>query len=79
MIVEFERALPLDTVQRAIENLRSCDPGTLLPTVTHEARQGLKFSDCLPPELALHSLAVRTQDHVAVERVLGSRVRLIST
>ena len=62
LVIEFERALPLDAVQRAIEDLRSCDPGTLLPAVTHEALEGLKFSDCLPPELGIHVLAMRTQD-----------------
>ena len=31
LAIEFERALPLDVLQQAIEELRSRDPGTLLP------------------------------------------------
>lgn len=78
LVIEFERALPLDTMQRAIENLRSCAPGTLLPVVDPQALDGLKFSDCLPPELGIHALAMRTRDLVAVEHVLGAQVRLVS-
>ena len=54
LFIEFERALPLDTVQRAIDQLRSCDLQTLLPTVDPAALEGLKFSDCLPPGLGVH-------------------------
>jgi ATP-dependent Lhr-like helicase len=78
LVIEFERALPLEAVERAIESLRSCDPATLLPTVDPQALEGLKFSDCLPPGVGLHLLAMRTRDPVAVEHVLGTRVRLVS-
>jgi len=49
-----------------------------LPAVDPQALEGLKFTDCLPRGLGLHSLAMRTRDPVAVEHVLGARVRLVS-
>jgi ATP-dependent Lhr-like helicase len=79
LAIEFERALPLDAVRRAIEELRSLDPATLLPDVSPVALQGMKFSDCLPATLAVHVLGVRAQDLAAVEHTLRSRVRLVSS
>jgi ATP-dependent Lhr-like helicase len=78
LTIEFERALPLDAVQRAIEELRSRDAATLLPEVSQEALEGMKFSKCLPPALAVHVLGVRTRDPTAVEHVLEMPVRLVS-
>ena len=77
LMIEFERALPLEAVERAIEALRSCDSGELLPMVDPQALEGLKFSDCLPPELGIHVLAVRARDRVAVERILGTQARSV--
>ncbi len=79
LAIEFERALPLDGVQRAIEELRSGDPGMLLPEVSAEALEGMKFSECLPPALAVHVLGMRNRDRIAVEHVLRTPVRLVSS
>ena len=79
LAIEFERALPLEVVQRAIEELRSGDPGTLLPEVSPEALEGMKFSECLPPALAVHVLGMRNRDPMAVEHVLRTPVRLVSS
>lgn len=78
LVIEFERALPLEAVERAIEGLRSCETAELLPVVDPQALEGLKFSDCLPQELGIHLLAMRTQDQIAVDRVLRSHLRLVS-
>lgn len=77
--IEFERALPLDTVQQAVEELRSRNPDTLLPTVSPDALKGLKFSDCLPSQLAVHVLGTRARDRMAIEHVLDRPVRLVSS
>jgi hypothetical protein len=77
--IEFERALPLDTVQQAVEELRSRNPDTLLPTVSPDALEGLKFSDCLPSQLAVHILGTRARDWMAIEHVLDRPVRLVSS
>ena len=69
LMIEFERA---------IEALWSCDHDELLPMVDPLALEGLKFSDCLPPELGIHVLAVRARDRVAVDHIFGTRVRVVS-
>ena len=78
-MIEFARALPLAAVEGAIESLRSCDPGELLPAIDPQALEGLKFSACLPQELGIHLLAIRARDPAAVEHVLGNQVRLVSS
>jgi ATP-dependent helicase Lhr and Lhr-like helicase len=78
LAIEFGRALPLDTVHRAIDELRGRDPSTLLPEVNVDALEGMKFSACLPPALAVHVLGMRSRDPMAVEHVLGAPVRLVS-
>jgi ATP-dependent Lhr-like helicase len=78
LMIEFERALPLKTVQQAIVELGSRDPGTLLPAVSPEALEGMKFSACLPPALGVHVLGVRNRDPMAVEHALQAPLRLVS-
>ena len=77
--IEFERALPLEAVREAVEELGVRDPGTLLPAVSPEALEGMKFSDCLPPALAVHVLGMRNRDPAAVKYVLGMPIRLVSS
>jgi ATP-dependent Lhr-like helicase len=78
LAIEFERAIPLDAVQRATEELRCHDPGSLLPAVSPEALEGMKFSECLPQALAEHVLEMRGRDPLAVQHVLGATVRFVS-
>jgi hypothetical protein len=54
------------------------DSGTLLPAVSPEAMEGMKFADCLPPALAVHVLRMRNRDPMALEHVLRTPVRLVS-
>ena len=65
-------------MRQAVEELGAREPGTLLPAVSPEALEGMKFSDCLPPALAVHVLGMRNRDPMAVEHVLAARVRLVS-
>jgi len=76
--IEFDQPPAPDALQLAVEQLRSCDPGTLLPKVNHEALEAMKFSDCLPQPLALHVLGMRRRDPMAVEHVLKASVRFVS-
>ena len=73
--IEFDRPLPPDAAQQAIDELRSREPRTLRPEVTPEAVEGLKFSECLPTAIALHALATRRRDPIALNEVLQARVR----
>lgn len=79
LTIEFEQVVPLEAVQRAVEELQPRDPATLLPNVSPAALDGMKFSDCLPPALAIHMLGMRTRDPAAVEQVLRSPIRLVSS
>jgi ATP-dependent Lhr-like helicase len=78
LAIEFERTLPLEAVRQAIEELWNLDPGTLLPTVSPEALEGMKFSDCLPPALAVHVLGMRNREPMAVKHILSAKLRLVS-
>lgn len=61
----------------AIHAIRALDEETLVPEVTAKALEGLKFSECLPPELASRVLQRRMTDSDAVRRVLAERARLV--
>jgi ATP-dependent Lhr-like helicase len=78
LAIEFERTLPLDAVQQAIEELRARNHATMLSDVSPEALEGMKFSACLPPAMAVHVLGMRSQDPAAVEQVLRAPVRLVN-
>ena len=75
--IDFDRPLP-EAVQQAIDELRSREPRTLLPEVTPEALEGLKFSECLPPAIALHSLATRRRDQAGLAQLLEMTIRFVS-
>ena len=75
--IEFGRPPPSDTVQHAVEELRSRDPATLLPEVNDEALEAMKFSECLPRSLAFHVLGMRRRDPLAVGHLFGRPVRFV--
>jgi ATP-dependent Lhr-like helicase len=50
----------------------------MTPAIEEAAREGLKFSQCLPEELALTTLASRLRDTAAVGAVLAQPVRVVS-
>jgi ATP-dependent Lhr-like helicase len=63
---------------RMIERLRQAQDDTIVPDVTAKALDGLKFSECLPPELASTVLRRRMTDERAVQNVLAEPVRLLA-
>ena len=64
-------------IVNAIHAIRALDAETFVPEVTAKALEGLKFSACLPPELASRVLQRRMADGDAVRRVLAEPVRLV--
>jgi ATP-dependent Lhr-like helicase len=60
-------------LRRALSNAAEA-PIDLIPWVTTEAVDGLKFSDCLPPSLATEVVAHRLTDPESTTRALGERV-----
>jgi hypothetical protein len=67
-----------ERIIRPIDELRSRDPGTLLPEVTPEAVEAMTFSECLPPALAAHSLATRRRDQAGLTQLLEMTIRFVS-
>jgi ATP-dependent Lhr-like helicase len=50
----------------------------MVPAVEEAALEGLKFSQCLPKERALATLASRLRDEAAVRAVLAQGTRVVS-
>jgi ATP-dependent Lhr-like helicase len=65
-------------LEAAIRKLRQVSPETLLPEVSFKALEGLKFTACLPEELARRVLQVRMTDVPAVGKVLAEPVRFVN-
>jgi ATP-dependent helicase Lhr and Lhr-like helicase len=60
-------------LRRALSNAAEA-PIDLIPWVTTEAVDGLKFSECLPPSLATEVVAHRLTDPESTTRALGERL-----
>ena len=73
----FHSSLKLQDVEEAIKTIRPQDVTAMYPTVDEAAIDGLKFSECLPNELAIEMLERRLQDTEATRHVLQENVRFI--
>ncbi len=73
----FDSALKLQDVQRAIFQLRRQDVTAMRPAIDEAAIDGLKFSECLPTELAIEMLESRLQEPEATRHVLKKDVRFL--
>jgi ATP-dependent Lhr-like helicase len=78
LAIRFEPHVSLNDVDKAIEEIRAHDVAELLPTIDEAAIDGLKFSECLPTELALHLLRMRSRDEAGVRQLLREPVRFVS-
>jgi hypothetical protein len=57
--------------------LREADPGSLVAPAGEQAIDGLKFSECLPPDLAARVVQSRLADGRGLAGVLGPATRWI--
>jgi len=73
----FESEVKLQDVERAIGAIRQHDVANMRPAVDEAAIDGLKFSECLPIELATEMLERRLQDPDATRRILEEHVRFL--
>lgn len=73
----FESAVKLHDAERAIGAIRQQDVAGMRPAVDAAAIDGLKFSECLPIELATEMLERRLQDPGTTRRVLEEYVRFL--
>ena len=63
-------------VMEAVHEMRATGTEGLRPPVSDKAIDGLKFSVCLPPELARYELELRLTDTVGVKWVLENELRM---
>ena len=73
----FDSAVKLPDVEREIAAIRQCDVSAMRAAVDEDAVDGLKFSECLPGDLAIEMLERRLQDPDSTRRILGQRVRFL--
>ena len=74
----FEPAVKLQDVERAIGEIRQRDITDMRPAVDEDAIDGLKFSECLPAQLAIEMLERRLQEPDATRRILEQHVRFLT-
>lgn len=74
----FESPLTASDVERAVAQLREQDVSQMQPDVDQRAIDGLKFSECLPPNTALHTLQCRLRDPAGAGAVLGQPLRVVA-
>jgi ATP-dependent Lhr-like helicase len=75
--VTFARYLSVDVIEQALYELLVHDVKEMHPAVEEHAIDGLKFSACLPPELAIHMLESRLGNLSAVENTLHQPQRIV--
>ena len=71
--ITFEGADGLASIEQTVRQLMTEDPSMMVPQVEEAALEGLKFSQCLPKELGLATLASRLRDESAIRAVFPSR------
>lgn len=74
LCISFEA--PIDP--GAIEELKHVPRDTLRSPVNERALEGLKFSNCLPDDLARKELTLRLTDVASITRVLEQRTKAVS-
>lgn len=74
----FESLTQFAELQNAVGELRERDVQDLRPVVDDRAIEGLKFSECLPFDLAREMLEARLQDAFAVRETLAHKLRSVA-
>lgn len=75
--LRFGREASLMAVQQGINDLRIRTPESLLPRIDDAAIYGLKFSECLPVEIARRMLQRRLQDVEGTRFILQQGVTVV--
>jgi hypothetical protein len=77
LALDFESRITLDEIESAIAVLRQSRVEGVRPVVDESVLDGLKFSACLPTEMALDMLGERLADVSGAKHILSRRVRLV--
>ena len=76
--VTFEPYVSLNTIKLALGELCAHDMSEISVAIEEHALAGLKFSECLPRDLALDMLRTRLCDYPSGQYILGQPVRFVS-
>jgi ATP-dependent helicase Lhr and Lhr-like helicase len=76
--VTIEGAESFAAIEKAVRELGTRDPVAMVPNIEEAAIHGLKFSACLPPDLAVATLATRLRDRPALGAVLAQPLHIAS-
>jgi hypothetical protein len=76
-VIKIPTQQPLEAIEQEIRRLPSLDPRSLRAPVSEAARDGLKFGESLPVELANRVIEERLRDPGAVAGILANRTRVI--
>jgi ATP-dependent helicase Lhr and Lhr-like helicase len=77
--IRFPPGLRDAAIGAAVVGLRGADPGSLVAPASEQAIDGLKFSKCLPTDLAVRVVQSRLTDARGVTGVLGRATRTVVT
>jgi ATP-dependent Lhr-like helicase len=76
--VKIETGATMADIEGFVAELRQTNPEALLPEIDADAITALKFSDCLPRDLAHRMLQVRAMDLPALRALLSESVRFVA-
>jgi hypothetical protein len=79
---QLRRAIPAaagpgDVAEAGLQGLRGTDPAEIEPPASEPAVEGLKFAECLPPDLATRAVRARLADVRGVTGALDRRTRVV--
>ncbi len=79
LALEFESRISLDGIEAAMAIVRRGEANGVRPVVDEGVVDGLKFSACLPTDMAMEMLGDRLADVFGAKKVLDQRVRFINS
>jgi ATP-dependent helicase Lhr and Lhr-like helicase len=79
LALEFESRISLDGIEAAMAIVRRGEADGVRPVVDEGVVDGLKFSACLPTDMAMEMLGDRLADVFGAKKVLYQRVRFINS
>lgn len=77
---DFKIEIPVDSLERlrdVLQSLREKSSGSFVPLIDEDALDGLKFSVCLPPDLAMTELEGRASDFESLGEFLAGPIEYV--
>lgn len=75
--LKFHLSLKLQDAETAINSIKTREVAEMYPAIDEAAIDGLKFSECLPDDLAIRMLERRLQDRRATQHILEQEIRFL--